>query len=399
MDLLRSAGLFSRSRLLRAIPLVAVAATGAWVAPARSQNGSTLHTLAVEHQISSAYTPQEIATAYDFTPLYKSGIDGTGQKIALIEADALSTGDLSQFDGSFGLSSPKIKQYYVGGKKFKLRVQDETNMDVEWVHALAPGASIQIYYIKHQDVRKGGWTEMGNLLRKAAANGASTITISLGVCGTSRGYTAVHSALSALIGQGISVFVASGDDGDLPGPAKDCGNLPGVGYPASDPSVVSVGGTSLQLNDDSTISNEVAWKLSGGGLAVKFHRATWQQAATLPNDVYRWAPDVSFLADPATGVRVYSRSRWHQYGGTSLGAPAWAAAWALIRESGEQAGKSIGAAPASIYQIGNSSSYGQAFHDITEGSNGQYQAGPGWDAVTGWGTPDVANLAAAVQSL
>jgi kumamolisin len=160
-----------------------------------------------------------------------------------------------------------------------------------------------------------------------------------------------------------------------------------------------VGGTSLQLSSDGTIALETAWQLSGGGLVAKFQRPSLQQAATLPADAYRWAPDVSFVADPSTGVRVLYRGRWHQIGGTSLGAPGWAAAWALIRAGAQQAGITIGAAPSLIYKIGNSPAYAQAFHEITQGSNGLYDAGPGWNAVTGWGTPDVASLATAIQAV
>jgi kumamolisin len=386
-------------RGLIAVVLPATALASGWTFAGRAEGQSAFRNLALSQQASSAYTPSQIATAYDFAPIYKAGINGTGQTVALIELDAPSTSDLTQFDQTYSLPSPKIKQYYVGRKKFKVNAGEEATLDVEWLHALAPGASIQIYYLKTQAVNPKSWQEMGSVLRSAAANGARIVSVSLGTCRASKGYMATDSALASLEQKGVSVFVASGDDGSNPGPTRDCGSLPGVSYPAGDPWVVAVGGTSLQLNGDSTIALETAWKLSGGGLVAKFQRPAWQQAATLPADAYRWAPDVSFVADPSTGVRVYFRGHWHQVGGTSLGAPGWAAAWALIRASAQQAGVSVGAAPSLIYKIGNSSTYPQAFHEITEGSNGLYDAGPGWNAVTGWGTPDVANLATAVQAV
>jgi kumamolisin len=172
-----------------------------------------------------------------------------------------------------------------------------------------------------------------------------------------------------------------------------------VTYPASDPSVVTVGGTSLSLNTDNTISAESAWSLSGGGKAKPLLRPLWQLVAQLAHAKYRWAPDVAFLADPQTGVGIFFKGTWRQAGGTSLGAPAWAAIWSLVRESAQQSGKTVGAAPPLLYQIGNSATYAQALHDITVGDNGYYQAGPGWDPVTGWGTPDVGGLATTVQAL
>jgi kumamolisin len=397
MRVSRNFFVFFRGVIAAVLP--ATALLGSWTSGAQAQGRSAFRSLAAPRQLSSAYTPSQIATAYDFTPLYQAGINGTGQKVALLELDAPSTSDLTQFDQSFSLPSLKMKQYYAGGKKFNVKIGEEATLDVEWLHALAPGASIQVYYLKTQTVSPKSWQEMGTALRTAATNGSRIVSISLGACRATKGYTATDSALASLEQQGVSVFIASGDDGSNPGPVKDCGSLPGVSYPAGDPWVIAVGGTSLQLNDDSTIALETAWRLSGGGLVAKFQRPVWQQATTLPADAYRWAPDVSFVADPSTGVRVFFRGRWHQYGGTSVGAPAWAAAWALVRASAQQAGLAVGAAPSLIYKIGNSSAYTQAFHEITQGSNGLYDAGPGWNAVTGWGTPDVANLATAVQTI
>jgi kumamolisin len=115
--------------------------------------------------------------------------------------------------------------------------------------------------------------------------------------------------------------------------------------------------------------------------------------------VQRWVPDVAFVADPNTGVSAYFRGRYHEVGGTSLGAPAWAAAWAIVLQNAQVNGVPVGAAPKLLYRIGNSTQYATVFHDITTGSNGTYKAAPGWDPVTGWGSPDVAALAAAVEQM
>jgi kumamolisin len=154
-----------------------------------------------------------------------------------------------------------------------------------------------------------------------------------------------------------------------------------------------VGGTSLHLKRDDTIASETAWSLSGGGQAKSLLRPDWQVASEMPEDPYRWAPDVAFLGDPHTGVAAFFDGDWQKVGGTSLGAPAWAAAWTLIRQSAQQSGTPAKAAGPFLYGVANSADYANGFHDITTGSNGRYRAQAGWDAVTGWGTPDVAGLA------
>jgi kumamolisin len=240
-----------------------------------------------------------------------------------------------------------------------------------------------------------GWSSMGAAVRKAYANGANAISISLGDCGTTSGYKKMSSALSYVYKHSVSVFVSSGDSGDRPGPAKDCGTGIGVAYPASDPSVVSVGGTSLDLNLDGSIAQETAWSHSGGGVVRNMLRPVWQSAPQLPTGNKRWVPDVAFVGNPKTGVDVAYKGAWHVFGGTSVGAPAWAGIWTLVLQ---QAGQAIGPAPDVIYGVANSASYSTSFNDIVLGSNGKYQAGVGWDAVTGWGTPDVANLITSIQN-
>ena len=272
-------------------------------------------------------------------------------------------------------------------------------MDLEWAHALAPGAKIQVYYLRSAQANTAGWRAVADAVDTAVANGAGTISLSIGTCGATQSSTVTQQAFARALSRGVSVFVSSGDSGAYPGPVRECGRQVGVGYPASDPSVVSVGGTSLVLNSDDTIGQETAWRLSGGGKGKPMLRPIWQLAATLGKGRYRYAPDVSFLGDPATGAAIFYRGAWRRAGGTSLGAPAWAGIWTLLRQDARQAGKTLPAAPSLLYRIGNSTAYGQVFHDIKTGSNGRYSARVGWDAVTGWGTPDVSRLATVVLAL
>jgi kumamolisin len=387
-----------RPFLFLASTLVLVGASSAGGSPVSAAR-ATFFSFATSKQILAGYNPAQIEAAYDFGPLLNQNIDGTGQTIALVELDTFNPADLQQFDAANQLPDVTVQQYYAGGQKFNVPVGGEATMDLEWAHALAPGARLQVYYLRNKQTNKAAWTSLGQTLKQAASNGAGTISLSFGACGASSGYTATQKALAAVLKQGVSVFVASGDTGAYPGTTRECGQQIGVGYPASDPSVAAVGGTTLLLNSDNSINQEVAWHLSGGGKGKPLLRPVWQLIPQLPHAKYRWVPDVSFLADPSTGVAIVYGGRWRQAGGTSLGAPAWAAIWALVREDGQQAGTPIQPAPKVVYQIGNSPSYSQAFHDITSGDNGYYQATAGWNPVTGWGTPDVAGLASTVLAM
>jgi kumamolisin len=383
-------------RLIIALIIVlALLASALWAGASPVPAAASFHALASTNQVLGGFNPAQLEAAYDFGPLTAQGIDGTGQNIALIEFDSFNLSDLQQFDTENNLPDPTVQQYYVGGKRFTLQNSGETTLDLEWAHALAPGATIQIYYLNGNQSNKAGWKSLAKAVKQAAANSATSISMSFGACNASSGYKTTESALAAVEKKGVSVFVSSGDTGAYPGPRRQCGQHIGVGYPASDPSVVSVGGTTLQLNEDNTIGDEIAWRLSGGGKGSPLLRPVWQIITQLANAKYRWAPDVAFVADPQTGVAIYDRGQWQVAGGTSLGAPAWAAIWALVRQDAQQSGKAVGAAPPIVYRIANSPAYSQAFHDVTEGDNGYYQASVGWDPLTGWGTPDVAQFAAA----
>lgn len=380
---------------------LALLASGAPTSVGGSASSLVLHGFAVSHQVFTAYTPDDISRAYDFQPLYERNITGAGQTVALIEADRLSLPDLSTFDTTYNLAAPQVHEFFVGDAPFIPERGTETNMDVEWLHALAPGAAIQIYYIKnHGDASQ--WKTLAAAIRMSALHGAKITSISLGTCEAGKGARVVAKAFSAVMKAGMSVFVSSGDDGAHPGPVSQCGHGYTLSYPAGDPSVVAVGGTSLDLNDDRTIAGERAWRFSGGGnyltKYVPLLRPAWQVAPNMPKDKYRWAPDVAFVGDPETGVNVAANGHWTQSGGTSLGAPAWAAIWSLLRQDAANSGRTLSAAPSVLYRIGNSAQYSLAFHDIVSGSNGKYEASAGWDAVTGWGTPDVNNMAAALAS-
>ncbi|MGH2444063.1 MAG: S53 family peptidase [Chloroflexota bacterium] len=379
--------------LLGVLPLAAsIPATGAVA------TGSQFHGLfdARQSASSDSYTPAQIEAAYNIAPLQQAGVIGTGQTIGLVEFDSFRLADIHRFDAANQLPDPAIQKTYVGGSSFALAHSGEATMDLEWAHAMAPGAALHVYFIDGNESNRAGWKSVAQAVAQAVTDGDGAMSMSFGACKPDSGYQVLRNALATARTQGLSVFVSSGDSGAFPGPKKTCGKSIGVSYPGSDPSVVSVGGTSLLLNTDGSIASESAWALSGGGKGKPLTRPAWQVAPQLHTGKYRWVPDVSFLADVNTGVEVFYHGRWVQAGGTSLGAPAWAGIWSLLRQSAQSAGKALPAAPATIYQIANSPAYLQSFHDIVTGDNGKYLAGPGWDPVTGWGTPNVAGLVATI---
>jgi kumamolisin len=344
------------------------------------------------------YSPSQIAAAYDITPLYQRSMEGSGQTIAFIELDRFDPADLQTFNTAAMLPQVSVKQDYTGGKPFALIQAGETTMDLEWAHAVAPHAVLQVYYLKTPKSTPAGWKELAQTIDQVTKSGSRIMSMSFGACTLGTGYGVVQQALARALKAGVSVFVSSGDSGSFPGPPQQCGTQPGVAYPAGDPSVVAVAGTTLLLKADSTIEAEVGWGLSGGGKAKPFPRPSWQVMSTLGPGKYRFVPDVAFLADARTGVGIYYRGSWTLGGGTSLGAPIWSGIWALLRQDAQKAGKQPSPAPQLLYQIGNSPAYAQAFNDITLGANGRYEAGPGWDPVTGWGTPNVDGLSQAIRA-
>jgi kumamolisin len=348
-------------------------------------------------QIPGAFTPDQIETAHDFHPLYDANIDGSGQTVALIEVDDFDPADIAAFDHSYDLPAPVIKKTRIGGKHYALGHDAETSLDIEWLHALAPGAAIHLYYLNNNLGEKAGWKAMALAVEKAVHAGAGIISISLGLCQSDRATAPTQKAFEDAFHHNVSIFVSSGDDGDHPGPVSDCGSAIGIAYPGSDPYVTSVGGTALSLNTDGSIAQEIAWHDSqgstGGGSDARLVRRPWQHAPTMPAGTQRWDPDVAFLG---AEFEVRFGGRWSTRWGTSLGAPGWAAIWALVRERVMNANEQPRPAGKLLYRAGNSPDYAADFHDVTAGSNGTYHAGPGWDPVTGWGTPDVAHLADSV---
>jgi subtilase family serine protease len=307
---------------------------------------------------------------------------GAGYTIALIDAyydpnldPANGTTDLQVFDSSsngFGLPDPPNYTFarpygtVSGGGGLQSSWANESALDVEWAHAMAPGANIMEVEAKSQN-----FTDLMNAVKWAANNGANVISMSWGF-GESSSETSYDNTFTHA---GVTYVAASGDTGR---PA---------GWPAFSPHVLAVGGTTLRINTNGTWHSETGWSGSGGGISAFEAQPSYQNGIVTQSSIRRCAPDVAYNANLNTGIYVYDgfNGGYFQVGGTSCGAPQWAAIIALADQA---RGSSLAYSDTlpGIYGLSSSD-----FHDITRGNNG-YAAGPGYDLVTGRGTPNVANL-------
>ena len=229
------------------------------------------------------------------------------------------------------------------------------------------------------------------------------VNVSLGICEQSphsSGTMATDDGIFKMaMAEGMTFFVSTGDGGANTGCSSQKGLTKAVGYPASSPYVVAVGGTTLSTTNGTTYAGETAWSGSGGGTS-KFETAqSWQQAVT--GSTAREVPDVAMDADPNSGAILIVGSSTEQVGGTSLAAPLSVGTWARVQTAH---GGSLGFAAPVIYAAAAKSP--SPFHDVTSGGNGAsllgiqlggYKAGVGYDEVTGFGSFDIARFSAVAQ--
>ena len=368
----------------------------------------------------TGYTPDQIKTAYGINLITDGGVaqDGSAETIAVIDfyddpamvsstSANFATSDLHQFDLMYNLPEPagfftKVDEH--GGTNYPPADTAnsangswaaEISMDVEWAHAIAPGAKIIL-------IEADPNSDLSVPLTYAKSCGAEVVSMSWGWGGSGYefgGETAYDSYFSSPSGYGITWLAASGDSG---APAD---------YPPNSPNVVAVGGTTLNLSGSGTYVSETGWSGSGGGLSVYESQPSYQQgliihngSSTISANGMRATPDVSFDADPNTGVPVYdsydfgSSTPWTQEGGTSFSCPAWASLVAIADEIRANHGLTSldGATQTLPYLYDLYAKKPSDFHDITSGNNTGsdpgYGAGPGYDLVTGIGTPKADSL-------
>jgi kumamolisin len=333
---------------------------------------------------SAGLDPTTGKAAYDLTSLNSSGYTGKGSTIGLVEFSAFSQSDITAYDSNYGLSVSKPTVVKVSGGTTDTSGQDEVDLDIEVIQALAPGATIKVYEAPNSTAGDEA------LYAKLVSDNVPIVSISWGQAesGTTDAQrTADDNTYQEASAQGQSYYAASGDSGS--DDAGDGGTS--VDYPASDPYVTGVGGTTLSTNSDGSYAGETAWSGSGGGTSSDYAQPSYQSGVT--SDSNRDVPDVAAAADPSTGWAVYSGGAWQEVGGTSGAAPNWAAFTAVYDQyATAKGGAKFGYANSTIYADAGGSNYGNDFHDVTSGSNGAYSAGSGYDQVTGWGSYDGANF-------
>lgn len=345
---------------------------------------------------SVVYPPAVIARAYDY-PSSTSPL-GTGETIAIIDAygDPTLASDLSAFDTRFSLSDPTLNVSYPDGQPGHKNSgwAVETALDVEWAHASAPGATIDVvvapdaslqHLLDALDAAIGLNPTAVSMSWGADESGLALATCTVPDTTISESCQAAYEDVLASAPSTMTLFASSGDQGAFNGTHPKSLS---VSYPASSPEVVGVGGTTLTVDSSNGWAGETAWSGSGGGYSTLFDEPTFQSGAGISDTSgMRGVPDAAFDADPSTGVYVVANGRWYGVGGTSVGAPNWAG----LAADAAASSKSMDAS--TLYGLMNTSiSPSSYYHDVTSGSNGYYTAGTGWDAVTGLGSPDVAHL-------
>jgi kumamolisin len=348
-------------------------------------------------------TPTDILNFYNLQPLRQAGLDGTGQTIVLPEIDDLpNLNDLNKFATEFGLppfdALLTVKRDPNWGTPEK--PQGETALDLEILHEIAPNAKLVIY-LSAADFAHGdrAFDQM------VTDHLGSIISESLGACeadspsGHRDTYAAIQDRASA---QGMSHFVASGDSG-----AYTCGEdqEPAGSFPATLPTVTTVGGTTVFESVQGSYFKERAWGSpldesgTGGGPSVFYPIPDYQKnVAQAAGQGHRQMPDVAAAADPSTGFHIVFNGHDGQVGGTSASTPLWAATVALINQDLKKKGlRQVGFANPALYWMGaNQAGFAaRPFHDVTTGNNLLFDAGTGWDFATGWGSMDGAALDAA----
>ena len=375
------------------------------------------------------YSPQNVRDAYGLTPLLNAGYMGSGETIVIIDSFGSPTieQDLKTFDAGFGLPDPPSLTVLspLGTVPFdptdstQVGWAGETTLDVEWAHAIAPGASI-VLLTSPVDENEGvaGMPEflkleeyaldhhLGRIISQSWGTTENTLFNSAGL----QVINNFEHFYAQAANEDITVLASSGDTGsanvDVNG---NFYSFPTVLFPASSPYVTAVGGASLYLDSRGSYQSETVWNnatgASGGGISQYFGEPLYQ--AFLPFSVqkklrgYRGIPDVAYNADPNTPILVYmgffpnaGDNGYYLIGGTSAAAPQWAG---IVADANQLAGHPLGFLNPKLYLIGAAQKQCEFFHDITSGNNSfnsvpGYNATAGWDFASGWGTPNLGEL-------
>jgi subtilase family serine protease len=390
----------------------------------------------------ACYDPYQMRHAYQIDSLIAAGYNGTGHTIVIVDAfqNPNLVNQVAFYDTFYGLPAISLTQIapdgltpFVPGDPNMTGWAEEISLDVEWAHAIAPGANIVLVLAKSNDD-----ADILSALKYAVDhNLGDVISMSFGEnesCVDPVLLSGYHDVFAAATKKNITLFASSADEGAALQTCDGNSWVKAVSSPASDPLVTGVGGTELNaakycfssLSCDpsthplpGTWQGEIVWNegppfgdfqdffdstiATGGGFSVLFDEPSYQQG-TIHGGKQRGVPDVAYNAAVLHGVLTYLDipglpTGFYLFGGTSAGSPQWAAITAITNQ---KAAKRLGFLNSGIYRIGtDSAAYPASFHDITSGTNSALEfdssnnpvtiigfgAGIGWDATTGFGTP------------
>jgi subtilase family serine protease len=393
------------------------------------------------------YDPYQMRHAYNIDGLISAGFDGRGKTIVVIDAfqSPNIVSQLNTYNSFYGLPSSSFTQIapdgltpFVPGDPNMTGWAEEISLDVLWSHAIAPGANI-VLELATDNSDQALISALNDAINN---NRGDVVSMSFGESDTCLGpalMAAWHQAFVNATAKGITLFASSGDEGAALPSCDGNSWIKSTSTPATDPLVTGVGGTELHAADyclpalgcnpaanpaPGTYLSEIAWNegppygdfqadfgstlSSGGGFSTVWSEPSYQQG-TIHGGKKRGEPDVSYNAAVLHGVLTYLDIPgipigYYRFGGTSAGSPQWAA---LTVIADQQAGHNYGFFNSALYKIGqNAGDYANTFHDITSGTNSSlqfdvsnnpvniigYDAGPGWDPVTGLGSPKVNGL-------
>lgn len=364
---------------------------------------------------TTAFGPSDLRTFYNEGPLLGSAT-GSGQCVAIVGVSDISDTAVSGFNSEFGLPATSLtrKQIDGGAPRTGDDSELEAELDVEWSHAAAPGAPINLYI--SADPANG---LVDTIASAVSDNACGVISISFGFCGGSKTlYTkTLGTPFKKAAAQGQSVFVSSGDQGAagivfVPGLGCVIGNSRNPSEMAANPNVTAVGGTGFDPNYDNNgndVGNvpERVWNdgggggAGGGGISNIFAKPSYQAAGT-PKDKKRDIPDISLIASPIhPGVFLDNEAIDFNtgivccIGGTSLSSPVWAG---FTRVISQYLGARLGNINPAIYQFAGQGLGAHGLRDVISGNNDfngvqGFPAVAGYDRATGWGTVDVTTFA------
>jgi subtilase family serine protease len=395
---------------------------------------------------SSCYPPYLFEVAYGIQPLLARGINGRGETVTVLASPLPPNGpppgaaqsatappglgdtdirqDLAAFDRQFRLTAPPLQVVSsLAGPASPYQAGVDEVQDVEMVHAFAPAAAIRVVLLP-SNVLNSPAKAVADLLAglRLAVSGTDVTLVSwsLGEHFFTKAQAAqLHSILLGAQARHVTVVAASGDNGGFSDTTFGGTPVAEVSLPASDPLVLAVGGTTVALSPSGGgYAGETPWNgqagfsisggASGGGFSHLYARPSYQDGVPRTSAM-RGVPDVAADADQASGVATETAIGNGTAITPSEGTGAAAALWAAVMALADQyAHHDLGFVNPAIYRVGQGPSYHMAFHDVSTGSDlvsmpypggsAGYQAGPGWDPATGWGTPDAQVLIPALAA-